>query len=383
VNLAIVNLTGGGLSRGYVKYLRSVVPLLAADPRVHRLEVGLPPQAPADLIPGVRAFTWPADDAPRGYRGLKARIARLGPDVLFIPTARWLDAGPVPTVVMVRNMEPLTVPFAGNTLLEGAKNLARAHVARVACRRATRVLAVSEHVRDFLALRWNVPREKIGVVYHGVEPPGSGDAVVSPAALAASQPAPFLFTAGSIRPARGLDDAIRALALTDGGPPLPRLVIAGQPDTGTRRYQRRMAGLAGTLGVAGRVVWTGQLTPPEMAWCFRHCEAFVMTSRAEACPNVALEAMSHGCRVVSTGQPPMPEFFGEAARYYRAGDAIDLARAVRALLGESPEDSRGRREAARTRAAGFRWPDTADRTIGELTRAVAGGQREGNAAWTT
>jgi glycosyltransferase involved in cell wall biosynthesis len=120
-----------------------------------------------------------------------------------------------------------------------------------------------------------------------------------------------------------------------------------------------------------------------MAWCFRHCEAFVMTSRAEACPNVALEAMSHGCRVVSTGQPPMPEFFGEAARYYRAGDAIDLARAVRALLGESPEDSRGRRETARTRAAGFRWPDTADRTIGELTRAVAGGQREGNAAWTT
>jgi len=383
VNLAIVNLTAGGLSGGYVKYLRNVVPRLAADPRIHRLEVGLPPQAPAGLVPGVPTFTWPLDDARRAYRGLKAGLARLDPDVLFIPTARWLDASGVPTVVMVRNMEPLTVPFAGNTVLEGVKNLARARAARVACRRATRVLAVSEHVRDFLALRWNLAPGKIGVVYHGVEPPAEGAAPVSPAALAASGSAPFLFTAGSIRPARGLDDAIRALALPPDGHPLPRLVIAGRPDPGTRRYQRRMTGLAGSLGVSGRVVWTGQLTEPEMAWCFRHCEAFVMTSRAEACPNVALEAMSHGCRVVSTGQPPMPEFFGAAARYYRGGDARDLARAVRELLDERPEASRDRREAARARAAGFRWADTAARTIDELARAAASRRDGKGAAWTT
>ena len=156
------------------------MPRLAADPRIHRLEVGLPPQAPAGLVPGVPTFTWPLDDARRGYRGLKTGLARLDPDVLFIPTARWLDAGGVPTVVMVRNMEPLTVPFAGNTVLEGVRNLARARAARVACRRATRVLAVSEHVRDFLALRWNLTPEKIGVVYHGVEPPAAGAAPVSP-----------------------------------------------------------------------------------------------------------------------------------------------------------------------------------------------------------
>jgi glycosyltransferase involved in cell wall biosynthesis len=382
VNLAVVNLTSGGLSGGYVKYLRSLVPLLAADPRVDRVEVGLPPRVRADLIPGVRTFTWDANDALRGYRDLRARIARLGPDVVFIPTARWFDAGGTPTVVMVRNMEPLTVPFGGNTLLEGLKNLARARAARVACRRATRVLAVSEHVREFLGLRWSVDREKIGVVYHGVAPPAPGDGAVGPAVLAASRATPFLFTAGSIRPARGLDDAIRAVALAEGGRPLPRLVIAGQPEPGTRRYQRRMIRLAETLDAPGHVVWTGQLTTPEIAWCFDHCDAFVMTSRAEACPNVALEAMSHGCRVVSTGRPPMPEFFGEAARYYRGGDASDLARAVHALLEESPEESRRRREMARARAAGFRWSDTAARTIGELARAAAS-RVEGRTTWTT
>src|SRR5262249_30200906 len=104
---------------------------------------------------------------------------------------------------------------------------------------------------------------------------------------------------------------------------------------------------------------------------------------AEACPNVALEAMSHGCRVVSTAQPPMPEFFGEAACYYRGGDGSDLAPVARALLDEAAEGARARGEAARVRAAGFRWRETADRTLGELERAAASRRGEEGAAWTT
>src|SRR5262249_59993443 len=85
------------------------------------------------------------------------------------PTARFLDCGR-PCVVMVRNMEPLERPFGGNTLRAGLRNLARAWTARRACRRATRVIAVSRHVADFLTSRWGLPPSKVGVVYHGVDP---------------------------------------------------------------------------------------------------------------------------------------------------------------------------------------------------------------------
>src|SRR5262245_56919541 len=106
MTLALVNLTAGGMSGGYVKYLRQMVPLIAADARVRRLDVWLPPALPADLIPGVEALSWPAGDALTGFRALRQRLARTRPDVVFVPTARWLDTGGIPTVVMVRNMEP-------------------------------------------------------------------------------------------------------------------------------------------------------------------------------------------------------------------------------------------------------------------------------------
>ena len=42
MKVAIVNLTSGGMSGGYLKYLRTLVPLLRQDPRISRLDVFVP-----------------------------------------------------------------------------------------------------------------------------------------------------------------------------------------------------------------------------------------------------------------------------------------------------------------------------------------------------
>src|SRR5205085_10635944 len=134
-------------------------------------------------------------------------LARLAPDVVFFPTARLVDCGRVPTVVMVRNMEPLTVPFGGNSWRESLRNLVRARAARRACERATRVIAVSDFVRWFVTGRWGLPASRVGRVYHGVTPPDPASEMVPPSLRSVNR---FVFTAGSIRPARGLEDLIRA-----------------------------------------------------------------------------------------------------------------------------------------------------------------------------
>ena len=371
MKLAILNLTGGGLSGGYLKYLGRMLPLLGAHPRVQQLYVVMPPNVPPPGVAGAETITWPAGDARTGYRMLRKHLRQLTPDVVFIPTARWLDCGPIPTVAMVRNMEPLTVPFGGNSLLEGVRNLARAYAARVACRRATRVVAVSQHVRDFLATQWKISRRKVGVVYHGVDVVVPGSPAGRPQALERDDRAPFVFTAGSIRPARGLEDVIRAMTLLGARHPALRLVIAGRANRATDAYEQRMRRLAEAQGAA-RVLWTGQLTPQEMAWCYRRCTVYVTTSRAEACPNTALEAMSHGCLVVSTRQAPMPEFFADAAFYYHSGNAEDLATQIGTVLAAAPAELVTRRDALQARARRFQWRETADQTIEELAAACAG-----------
>lgn len=371
MRVAVVNLTAGGLSGGYFKYLQRLMPLLRADGRVSDLNVYLPSPAAARLE-GTSAApfeTWPVGPGGWGARRLAAHVDGWRPDVVFVPTARWLPTR-APVAVMVRNMEPLTAPVRGNSAREGARNLARWIATRHACARATRVVAVSGYVRDFLRARWGVDEGRVIVVPHGVD--GERDAPErAPAVLAGPSMPPFLFTAGSLRPARGLEDAVAALAvLARQGLPY-HLVVAGEPTPGSHDYRARMEALAAQGGVRERVHWAGHLSAPEMRWCFRRCAAFVMTSRMEACPNLVLEAMAHGCASVSTDAAPMPEFFGPAAVYYGARDAGSLAARVAAL---TEGQAAALRAAAVPRVAHYTWDETANRTISALEATLAAGR---------
>lgn len=336
----MVNLTSGGFSGGYRKYLDRLVPLLREDPRVSALEVYGPGSTPD-------------------------QVSQLSPHVVFVPTARWSDFGATPVVPMVRNMEPLTVPFGGNPPLEALKNLARAQVARRACRRGDRVIAVSSHVRDFIVERWGVDGSKVGVVEHGVEAPLPKAETFRPAALPADVAAGFLFTAGSLRPARGLEDAIRALPELGGGLALP-LVVAGSSGQVRNAYESRMRRLAGDCGVERRVAWVGQLSAEEMSWCYHHCSCFLMTSRAEACPNVLLEAMAHGCLCVSVRQRPMTDMLGDVARYYTARQPRDLADQLAAAVAVDAPTRDRIRQSTSGRAARWDWSRTAAETVAQL-----------------
>ncbi len=362
MRIAIANPTGGGLSGGYQKYLNRLVPELARHPSVASLGVFVPPSLTGRLDPAV-----PIDPVESG--SWTAAIERFGADVVFIPTARVVRVGALPVVTMMRNMEPVTVPFAGNTVGESLRNVGRAITAFRACHSADRVIAVSEYVATFLRRRWRVSAEQIGVVPHGVDPPRDATLWRRPQRLV-DPDALFLFTAGSIRPARGLVTAIDAFAQLSPHHAQLRLVIAGQPTPDAEAHFAYLRARAAAAGVGHRVDWVGSLVGDEMAWCYGHAVAFVMTSRAEACPNVALEALSHGCLVVSTHRDPMPEFFGDAAVYTaRDDDAGALGDALKRVVA-APDQFAGLRQAAVERAARYTWAETARRTISELVRAV-------------
>ncbi len=366
--MAVVVLTSGGLSGGIAKHLRVILPLLRANGAVDDIRAFAPEAARAAVeASGAAVVTWPCSNPLRRNRFLRQQIAAFAPDVVFIPTARWLDVGAIPTVVMVRNMEPLEVPFGGNSIREKVTNVGRRLAALRACKRAARVIAVSNHVRDYLTSRWSIGESKIAVVYHGVDERAHP---VRPRTLDGIEGGRFLFTAGSIRPARGLTDAVTAL-VHDSTPAALPLVIAGKVDPGAERYKQRLDRMIAAGGVGRRIAWAGQLNANEMAWCFRNAAAFITTSRAEACPNTVLEAMSNGAVSISGDNAPMPEFFGDAAVYYRLGNGASLASAIAAILSKSEAELSTVRGAAFRRAADFTWQRTADRTVAELQKAIS------------
>lgn len=371
--VALANLTNGGLSGGSRKYLEVLAPMLANHPAISRLDLFVPPQTLEALHKNTRLDweTWTHNDVARGFRGLRNELIKRRPDVVFVPSARWLDCGASPVVAMVRNMEPLAVPFAGNPWLETLKTWARRWVAKRACTKATRIIAVSNFVKDYLEQQWRLPQDKVATVYHGIDLPGIDDDIQRPASLS-NLTQPFLFTAGSIRPYRGLEDAVGALPEVLRHQGDMTLVIGGETEAAMQPYRNRLVQQAEALGCADRILWCGKLSQSEMAWCFRQCQAFVMTSRVEACPNTVLEAMSHSCVSVSTDCPPMPEMYGSAALYYPAGNSARLASQLVAAIKLDIADRNQIQTTARRRAAEFSWQRTVEDTVRELQ--VACGQ---------
>ena len=376
MRIAIINLTSGGLSGGYRKYLQKLLPLVCFTPHVvSRADVFVPPQT-KNLVDreSYFLFPWPAKDHKKGFPWLKAKIREIAPDVVFIPTARWIDCGKTPVVTMIRNMEPLTVPFGGNPWKEVVKNIGRAYVAKRACKKATRVIAVSKHVKDFLHKRWSIELGKIATVYHGIETPNMLETIPVLSCLKNEEKGQFLLTAGSIRPARGLEDIIQALGILRGKGLICKLVIAGGIDPGMEKYKHKLEKMSDTLGIASQVLWAGSLSSPDMSWCYCNCSIFIMTSRAEACPNIVLEAMVHGCVCVSTETPPMPEFFEDAAAYYSPKDEKILAEAIQTVLTWDDNQRETMSEKAKKRASDFSWDVCAEKTVAVLAKAVASRQ---------
>ena len=371
MNVAIVNLTGGGLSYGYINYLSEVIPRMLRHPWVDQLSVYVPPGfSPcfAGILP--REHLGQCDNSLRGRRQLRREISRISPDVAFFPGNRWLNLGQIPSVAMVQSMLPMVMPLGGNGWKDIAKNIERAYATLVACKRADRVIAISNYVKEFLVNTWHISPGRIGMVYHGVASPLVEAARKMPPGIPQEWRGRFLFTAGSMHPYRGLDDVIKALGTLASQGVRPPLVIAGGADSTQLPYVRRMKNLAEQFGVQAQIAWTGHLVAAEMSWCYSHCRMFLMTSRVEACPNIALEAMSHGAVCLAADNPPLPEIFQEAALYYRPKCGEALAQAIRAALAYSPDEAEVRRVRAQQRAGDFTWEETTDRTVHEFHRAI-------------
>jgi len=367
MRLVIVNLTRSSMSGGYQKYLRELLPRLSRHPGLSELAVFVHPKfldQTQSWVPGIPC--WPCEDSWHDRLLLRKALALLNPDLIFFPTLRGFDFGDTPSLYMIHNMEPLAIPAGGNSYQETLKNLARKYAARTACRRASRILAVSRFVKDFLVNTWQISPRKIGVVYHGSDDLLTNYNSKKPKVIPSDWEGGFLFTAGSIRPSRGLDDIVKALAeLKTNGRALP-LVIAGTADSSSHTYERRLKRLIEKLGVQDRVIWTGHLTAEEMLWCYFRASLFIMTSRVEACPMIALEAMSSGSGCIAADNQPLPEFFKEAALYYRTGDSQSLAGTISFFQNSSQSFQRELRRRSRARAADFTWDRTADETVKQL-----------------
>lgn len=174
---------------------------------------------------------------------------------------------------------------------------------------------------------------------------------------------PYVLWVGRLVPEKGvhtLIDAWEAASRPAG------LVIAGDTshsDAYVRSLRERGEG----------AVFTGYVYGGRLATLFRNAALFVLPSELEGLPIVLLEALAYGTPVLCSDIPPNVEILGEQGRYFRAGDAGDLAAKLTEAL-RSAGELKGEAMARRARvAAGYDWASVARRTE-DVYRAVLAGR---------
>ena len=371
LGIAVVLPLVSGASGGFNRHLMEIVSRWAESERVGDLVI----HAPSGIeIPGVGEL------GVRVVRHAASPLLRLGkrwaPDlwqsqdsVIFSLTTRPIRVPTQPYVTLAQNVEPIQASKYARSHLWRLRSWTLRRETLSACQKATRVIAVSHYVKECLS-SLGVQPNKIDVVYHGADLPAK---LESQPLACGTVKEPFIFTAGSLVPYRGLEDLVRAMRiLKQNASTTPLAVIAGSGSALARSYERWIRGLARDLDVQDKVVWAGQLSASEMMWCLNRARIVVQTSRAEAFSIFQVEALCAGSVLVSCTQPPMPEILGDAATYYPTGDPTALARALSVELTATAAEVEARRCAARKRAETFSWEREAELTLDSLERATEG-----------
>ena len=201
----------------------------------------------------------------------------------------------VPVLITLRGLLPLLIPF----------RLRRPQL-RFALRRATRVIAVSESLRES-AMSLGLPRERVRVIENGVDPElfRPLDRVEARRSLGLPEDGPLLVSVGTLAPRKGFHLVMEALpALTRCFPKIRYAIVGGAGAEGFMEDELRR--LAARRGVADRVVFAGPRARTELAAWYSAADLSVLATAHEGCPNVVLESLACGTPVVATPAGDIP-----------------------------------------------------------------------------
>ena len=207
-----------------------------------------------------------------------------------------------------------------------------------AFRRAARVIAVSEELRQFALSRGAAP-ERTTTIPNGIEP-----AVFHPrdmAEMRALHGLPsgcrIVLSTGELIEAKGHQLVIRSLPKLLADSTDVRVVIAGATARGGPKFEEKLRQLPHDLGIADRVHFTGWVDRQKLAGLLAAADLFCLASFSEGWPNVVHEALATGTPVVASRVGGVPDMITSEAYGLMVPprDGAALQNALRAALDRS------------------------------------------------
>lgn len=229
------------------------------------------------------------------------------------------------------------------------------------CRRAARVLTVSETSREDIIRYLHLPPEKVVATPNGVPegfyPLPKDEAQAWVRRQYGIEP-PFALAVGVLQPRKNWGLAIRAVAhyREQSGSPL-RLVLTGKPGWA----EASVRALCTELEAESWVHFTGYVPDEHLVWLYNASEMLLYPSFYEGFGLPPLEAMACGVPVIASNGGALPEVVGSGGILLPPTEYGMWAYAIQTLM-ENASVREQIRERAIHQAQRFRWEITAERT---------------------
>ena len=324
--------------------------------------------APADAPPNQRRHTTPLPTERRLARiaweqaiwPWQARRDKL--DLLHSMAFAMPPLAPCPAVVTIYDLSFIHYPGSFPTLQRHYLAAATAD----SCRRARRLIVISESGRRDVHRVYDVPLERIDVVTPGVT---VAYRPLPPAEVAAFRrrldlPERFLLHVGTLQPRKNVPLLLDALALL-GRDDAPLVLVGGKGWL----YEAIFARVA-ALGLEGRVRFAGYVDDDELPLWYNAAAALVLPSLYEGFGLPIVEALACGTPVVAANTSSLPEAGGAAALYFAPDDAAELAARLADVL-DRPELVARLRAEGPAQAQHFSWERAGQATAAVYERALA------------
>jgi glycosyltransferase involved in cell wall biosynthesis len=233
------------------------------------------------------------------------------------------------TVTTTHDLTMLRFIRAGKTPLPifWLKKIGYRLIFYVAHKKTNSVIVPTKFVAEDLNNLFVFTKDKTHVTYESSEPP-VGEPAVRPEADVKK---PFIFHVGSPFPHKNIQHLILAFEILLKKNPKLTLVLAGKKEF----YFKELEAWASKRKSYSSIRFTGFIVDEELKWLYEHAEAYVLPSLSEGFGLPGLEAMSHGCPLVSSNATCMPEVYGQAAQYFDPHDVDATAKAIEKVLSDA------------------------------------------------
>jgi glycosyltransferase involved in cell wall biosynthesis len=222
---------------------------------------------------------------------------------------------------------------------------------------ATRVIAVSRHLRQQLIDRYRARPSKVRVIYNAVRPSERLERIDPEKRI--------VLYVGRLAVMKGVDTFLRAAARVVPSFPDVLFVIAGEGP----EYER-LVHLAARLGIGDRVMFLGKVTEEEREVLLSGSSVFVLPSVVEPFGIAALEAMAAGVPTIVSKTSGVAEMSQGTTFRVDFWDVEEFASRISELL-EYPTLRAAMGDQGRWAALREGWPERARETLAVYLDAMA------------